>query len=36
MAASFSNVTVLISPEVLFTGMIFCELLDTRNIWSGF
>ena len=37
MAASFPKVTVLISPEVLFTRMIFCELLDTRIFGlSGF
>ena len=30
MAASFPKVTVLIPPEVVFTGMIICELLDTR------
>ena len=35
MAASFSNVTVLISPEVLFTGMISVNY-DTRILWSGF
>ena len=30
MAASFPSVTVLISPEVLFTGNEFCELLDSK------
>ena len=33
MAASFSKFTVLISPEVLFTGMIFVNLIREYVVW---
>ena len=33
MAASFSNVTVLISPEVLFTGMIYVNSIREYLVW---
>ena len=33
MAASFSKVTVLISPELLFTGMISVNLIREYLVW---